>query len=136
MSNVTLMKGLDGKELTVEDIATYYTLNEQLKDIKKQVEGLKTKIKTIMETQDIDSLEAGDYVALLTDRVSKKLDEDLLAQVLVSKGIHQQTTTVKLIPDKNKVLQAIADGLMDQSEYDLCNKDSHSAVFNVKRKSK
>lgn len=109
-------------------------LNEQLKDVKKQVEGLKAKIKGVMETQNIDSLEAGDYVALLTDRVSKKLDEDLLSQVLVSKGIHQQTTTVKLVPDKNKVLKAIADGLLSQGEYDLCNKDSHSAVFNVKKK--
>lgn len=134
MSNAVILKGLDGKELTVEDVATYYMLNEQLKDVKKQVEGLKAKIKGVMETQNIDSLEAGDYVALLTDRVSKKLDEDLLSQVLVSKGIHQQTTTVKLVPDKNKVLKAIADGLLSQGEYDLCNKDSHSAVFNVKKK--
>jgi hypothetical protein len=133
MSNATLIKSVGGEQITYEDLQMYYELNEQVKDLTKTMDKYKEKIKNAMVTNDLDTLTAGEYVATITNRTTKKVDDDMLSQVLVANGLND-ATEVKVLPVKEKVLMAIKEGRFQQAQYDLCTSQSISQVIQVKRK--
>lgn len=131
----TVLKTMDKKETISEfDIDTYYNLNEQIKDLTKTMESYKSKIKNAMVSNELDTLAIGKYNVQISNRSTKKLDENMLVKVLTSRGIQNETTETKVVPVKEKVLEAISSGKLLQQEYDLCNSVSYSQVMSVKLK--
>lgn len=133
MSNVTVLKTMGDNAITYDDLKIYYELNEQIKDLTKTMEKYKDKIKAVMILNDLDTVTAGEYVTTLTNRVTKKIDDDMLSHLLLSNGLND-TTEVKIVPIKDKVLLAIKEGRFTQVQYDLCAKSSISQAIQVKKK--
>lgn len=133
MNNLEILKSLNGDTISYEDVKVFYELNEQIRDLTKTMDKYKEKIKNLMVANDLDTLTAGEYVATITNRVSKKVDNILLSHSLVANGL-SDTTEVQVIPIKEKVLLAIKDGRFQQSQYDLCTSVSVSQVIQVKKK--
>ena len=133
MNNLEILKSLNGNVVTYEDVKLFYELNEQIRDLTKTMDKYKEKIKSLMVDNDLDTLTAGEYVATITNRVSKKVDNLLLSHSLVANGL-SDTTEVQIIPVKEKVLLAIKEGRFQQSQYDLCTSVSVSQVIQVKKK--
>lgn len=117
MANLFLSHPYQG--ITQSDLELYYTLNEEAKVIKKRLDAIKSKIKTVMIDNAIDTIENGEYSVVMTDSKRKDVDEEMLVDILNKRGLFNAIELTR-VPIESQVMMCISKGLLPSDEYDSC----------------
>lgn len=104
------------RQISAMDIETLYLLNERMKNLKKELEEIKDKIKIYMIQNEINALDTDEYSVSITTAKSKSVLEDDLANYLIKKG-YEEAVRTKIIPDMDIVSNLLAREEIDSDYY-------------------
>lgn len=116
-------------------IQRYGDLNEQAKQIKKEMEPLNASIKSIMVTrlagQDKVRVDAGNYTAEMVIQRRRSMDQEKLVAKLKMLGFTQAIRTVE-VPDEKVIEDLIYNGQLPAAELADCIREQEVQVLTVK----
>lgn len=123
-------------QISEEDVKTYYQLQEQKKEIDKQIKQFHEKFhryfdKVAGEYQK-GEIQIGEYKVQRQIRQSTVYEEEKTVQLLEQLQLHDLIQIIKK-PDVEKIESAIALGLIDRKQIDGCQKVKKTKAIVVKK---
>jgi len=123
-------------QISEEDVKTYYQLQEQKKEIDKQIKQFHEKFHRYFDTiageYQKGEIQIGEYKVQRQIRQSTVYEEEKTVQLLEQLQLHDLIQIIKK-PDEEKIESAIALGLIDRRQMEECKKVKKTKAIVVKK---